>query len=124
MPDETKGAADIRGMVRSELEGIANAELKRELRQYIIEPQREVRKWDYSLSGEQLPVWIVARFPGHDRALAYSEFGHGTRGDHWGIVRPSDNYFGRDDSWFLRLEDAFINSGRFSGPIPDHYEIP
>jgi hypothetical protein len=83
-----------------------------------------MKKWDYSTRREHFPVWIVARFPGHDLELAYSEFGHGSYGNHWGIVLHSDNRFGRDDSWFLRLEDAFINSGRFSGPIPDDYEIP
>jgi hypothetical protein len=102
MPDETKNVTHIREMVRAQLDGMAGIELKRELSEYIIEPYREMRKWDYSLSGEQFPVWIVARFPGYDLGLAYSEFGHGARGDHWGIVQLSDNHFGRDDSWFLR----------------------
>lgn len=124
MPDENKNAEDIKELVRAELDKITNVELRTELAQYIIEPVREMRNWDYSTSGEQFPVWIVARFPGHDVELAYSDFGHGTRGDRWGRVLLSDTRFGMDDSWFLRLEDAFINSGRYSGPIPDDYEIP
>jgi hypothetical protein len=124
MPEETKKAEDIKELVRAQLDQIANIELRSELTQYIIEPLREMRKWDYSPGGEQFPVWIVAKFPGHDVELAYSDFGHGTRGDRWGIVLQSDDRFGRDDSWFLRLEDAFISSGRYSGPIPDDYEIP
>jgi len=124
MPVDDKNVEDIKALVRSELDKIANVELKSELAQYIIEPLREMRKWDYSTSGEHFPVWIVARFLGHDVELAYSDFGHGTRGDRWGAVLHSDNRFGRDDSWFLRLEDAFINSGRYGGPIPDDYEIP
>jgi hypothetical protein len=29
-----------------------------------------MRKWDYSPGGEQFPVWIVAKFPGHAQAPA------------------------------------------------------
>ena len=123
MRDETT-QAEVEALVQSELDTISSPELKRELAEYLIEPVRETRKWDYSTSGEHFTVWIVARFPGHDVQLAYSDFGHGAYGNRWGIVPQSDNRFGMDDAWFSRLEDAFISSGRYSGPIPDDYEIP
>ena len=124
MTADDKNVEDIKELVRSELEKTTNVELKTELAQYLIEPSREMKKWDYSTKGEHFPVWIVARFPEHDVELAYSDFGHGSYGNHWGIVLRTDNRFGMDDSWYLRLEDAFITSGRYSGPIPDDYEIP
>jgi hypothetical protein len=124
MLDETTPAEDIKTLVRAELDKITNIDPKTELAEYLIEPVREMRKWDYSTSGEHFPVWIVARFPGHDVELAYSDFGHGAYGNRWGRVLQSDSRFGMDDSWFSRLEDAFIGSGRYSGPIPDDYEVP
>jgi hypothetical protein len=122
--DLTEQTKDIKNLVGAEMAKIAGIDLRKEIAQYLIEPVREMRTWDYSTSGERLPVWIVAKFPGHDVELAYSEFGHGVRGDRWGIVLRSDDRFGRDDAWFLRLEDAFISSGRYSSPIPDDYGIP
>ena len=70
-----------------------------------------------------LPCWIVGDFRQRDLGLAYSEFGHGQRGDCWGVVSLSANRFGRDDSWFTSLEDAFINSGFWLGPLPENYEL-
>lgn len=124
MTIEVKRSQDVKELVKEELNRISNLPLKVALTEFIIEPFLQMRKWDYSLTGELLPCWIVANLRQHDMGLAYSQFGHGNRGDHWGIVQRSDRLFQRDDSWFLRLEDAFINSGFWDGPIPDDYEIP
>jgi hypothetical protein len=86
-----------------------------------------VRKlvWPYSKDRPELPCWIFADLskmaPG--LTLAYSEAGHGSYGDHWGIVRTADDHIAGDDHWFLRLEDAFINAGAWDQPLPENYEI-
>jgi hypothetical protein len=115
--------ADVRELVTTEFNQIANPELKEQLARFLCEPFLQVRTWEYSKNKENLPCWIIAELGKHDLGLAYSEFGHGSSGDHWGIVKLSDSYFGRDDSWFLVLEDAFINSGFYDGPLPGNYEI-
>lgn len=114
----------IKKLVQAELDQSTNLPLKEGLRAFLATPALQMRKWDYSRANEMLACWIVADFRDRDMGLAYSELGHGLRGDHWGIVLLSDNHFGRDDSWFMRLEDAFINSGFWSGPLPEDYEIP
>jgi hypothetical protein len=114
---------DIIKLVKAELAQITNVPLKNALTEFLVSPHQQKRVWEYSLDKEQLPCWIVADFKEHELALAYSQFGHGSYGDHWGIVYLADLYFGRDDSWFRFLEDAFINSGRYDGPVPDDYEI-
>ena len=114
----------IKTLVLAELDQISNPVLKEALSAFLVEPVLQSRKWDYSVTGEMLPCWIVADFKKGNMGLAYSSRGHGERGDCWGIVLLSDNRFGRDDSWFLRLEDAFINSGFWDGPLPENYEIP
>lgn len=116
-------AEDIEKLVGAELDQITNIPLKTALIEFLVPPYRQERIWEYSPNQDKLPCWIVADFKQYDLALAYSQFAHGSYGDHWGIVYLSRVYFGRDDSWFQFLEDAFINSGRYDGPIPDGYEI-
>lgn len=115
---------DVKELVQWELNQINNDPLKEALMAFLVTPRLQKRTWDYSTTNEVRACWIVADFRERDMGLAYSELGHGARGDHWGIVLLSANNFGRDDSWFVRLDDAFINSGFWHGPIPDDYEIP
>ncbi len=41
---------------------------------------------------------------------------HCRRGDCWGVVKLTHEWFGREDSWFLTLHDARINSGQYPAP--------
>lgn len=124
MSEQTKTPREVAALVAEQMGRIADPLLRDELKGYLVEPFVQTRKWDYSLTGERLPCWIVADFRERDAALAYSEHGHGARGDCWGVVSLSEDYFGRDDSWFLRLEDAYIASGFCRQPLPDDYEVP
>lgn len=124
MTTEHKDPERVKTLVLVQLEQIDNPLLREALGAFLVEPILQFRKWDYSTTEEVLPCWIVADFKNRDLGLAYSEYGHGKRGDCWGVVVLSENRFGRDDSWFTRLEDAFINSGFWDGPLPDDYEIP
>jgi hypothetical protein len=82
-------------------------------------------RWPYSSEQTEFPCWVIADLAPKKAGftLAYCEFGHGARGDCWGIVGTNEESFGRDDSWFLRLEDAFIAAGVWSDPLPEHYEV-
>ena len=123
MSESINQAEVVRQRVEVELNQIANLQLKDVLSGFLVHPYLQIGHGNTHRTREQLPCWIVADLRRQDLALAYSEFGHGSYGNHWGIVKLLESYFGRDDSWFLLLEDAFINSGSYKGAIPDDYEI-
>ena len=113
-------SADIESLVRAELSRFRIAAMRDFIERHLTSPTVHVRKWDYSLTGAKYPCWLVADFRRNDTGIAYSTFGHA---DPWGVVLISDDRFGRDDSWFLTLEDAVINSGCWTGELPEDYEI-
>jgi hypothetical protein len=82
-------------------------------------------RWPYGKEKSEITCWIVADLASEKEGmvLAYSEAGHGAYGHTWGIVMKADQDVGRDDSWFLRLEDAFISAGVWHQPLPEGYEI-
>jgi hypothetical protein len=123
MKESGNKAEDVRQLVETELNQMTNFQLKDALMKFLVPPYLQIRTWEYSLDKERLPCWIIANLQRHDLGLSFSEFGHGSYGNRWGIVHLSETYFGRDDSWFLFLEDAFITSGSYGGPLPDDYEI-
>ena len=114
---------EIATLVEREVNTIVNEPLKARLLDVLVHPHVQMRNWDYSLTHERFPCWIVAEFRGASLALAYTTTGHGSRGDCWGVVRLPGEWFGRDDSWFVTLEDALISSGQYDGPVTDDYEI-
>src|SRR5437016_156113 len=102
--NEFSGKAEaIKKRVTAELNRITNAPLKAALTEYLVSPYRQERIWEYSPSQESHPCWIIADLKANDLAIAYSQFGHGSYGNHWGVVYLSDIYFGRDDAWFQFL---------------------
>ena len=114
---------EIARLVERELATTMNEAVKSGLLDVLVPPYLQMRRWDYSLTRELLPCWIVAELPGTHLGLAYAPLGHGSRGDCWGVVEVNGDRFGRDDSWFIALEDALINSGQYSGPLPEDYEV-
>ena len=92
------------------------------MERHLVEPVLHLRTWEYSAEPCQYPCWLVAKLAKGKVYIVFSEYGHG-RTDHWGIVAPDDKSFGMDSSWFPTLEDAFINSGFWEGPIPGDYEV-
>jgi len=114
---------EIACLVEREVNTAMNESVKSGLLDVLVPPRLQMRTWDYSLTRERLPCWIVAEFPGTHLGLAHSSMGHGRRGDCWGVVELNGDRFGRDDSWFATLEDALINSGQYHGPVPEDYEI-
>ena len=114
---------EIARLVEREVNTITNEPIKSCLLGALVLPHLQMRRWVYSTADELLPCWIVADFRGMNRGLAYSPMGHGRRGDCWGVVELSGTSFGRDDSWFMTLEEALINSGHYHRPVPEDYEI-
>lgn len=102
-------AADVAALVARELAAIADVAVREGLRSRLTYPTADPRDWDYGSAGEQYPCWIVAAQVGIDTAIVYSEHGFGPS-DPWGIVSTSSTWFGMDSAWFLRLEDAFVQS--------------
>ncbi len=109
----------VQNLIQAELATftIVSAEL---LKPFLIRPLVQVRQWEYAKLNQAFPVWVIADFGKRDIGLAFSEFTHH---DRWGIIRTTDQHFGGDDSWFLCLEDAFIQSGFYTGNLPNDYEI-
>jgi hypothetical protein len=116
---------DIAALLEAEYGASTHIPLREALAPYICHPYERVLRWPWSSQKPDAACWIVADLASKKEGvtLAFCERGHGERGDHWGIVLKSDTVIGRDDSWFLRLEDAFINAGVWSEPLPKEYEI-
>jgi hypothetical protein len=101
---------EVAVLVQRELAAIEDSEVRNALRRFLVPPLRHLRNWDYGAGGEQYPCWTVALDRDLDIALLYSEHGHGPS-DPWGMVCASGKpWFGMDSGWFLRFEDAFIES--------------
>ncbi len=112
----------LESIIAAELEHFRIEEMREFARQHLIAPKLHYRRWDYSREPVSYPCWLIADFRDSDLGMAYSEYGHGTH-DPWGVVLISGEGFERDDSWFLTLEDAVINTGRWHGALPENYEI-
>ena len=82
-------------------------------------PRLECRAWDWN-NGQNVHVWIVACLDAMNLVFAYSRDGYS---DPWGVLSSTDNGLGMDAQWYLSLEDAFISSGAWTGPVPQDFEI-
>jgi hypothetical protein len=108
----------IASLVEREVNTTMNESVKSCLRDALVRPHLQMRQWDYSLSNELLPCWIVAEFRGTHMGLAYSPMGHGRRGDCWGVVELTGDRFGRDDSWFRHIGGRAHQLRAVSRPPP------
>ena len=109
MSQDALSAPDVTAFARRELEAIADPVVREALSQRLVDPELHLRDWEYGAPGERYPCWTVAKDLPSDCALVYSLHGHGP-GNPWGLVALSNAWFGMDSGWFLRLEDAFVES--------------
>lgn len=100
----------IKKLIAIELEKISNDKVRNALSRILVEPNPQLRNWDYGKPGEKYTCWIVAEHLTSDTALVFSDFGFGSLGNPWGLVGISHNWFGMDSSWFTNLEAAFLDS--------------
>jgi len=82
----------------------------------LIEPERAERAWEYGDIGERYPHWIVARDQARGIELVYCDRGFGPEMP-WGFVSVADQSLGTDGQWSWYLEEAFVRSGLWEGPI-------
>ncbi len=122
--EQVEAAEGIEARVEAEYGRAAYIPLRQALTPYRVAPSVRMLRWPYEAEPKDYPCWVIADL-GPDRPflLAYSRFGHGTRGDCWGILAAGERWYGRDDSWFLRLEDAFVGAGAWHGTLPQGYEV-
>jgi hypothetical protein len=137
-------AEDVKRMIEAECSAAAYIPLRQAIAPFLIEPYARMLEWPYSsrrserscwvirtlalpflVRRAKYPCWIIADLgscrPGY--TLAYSSYGHGSRGNPWGTILADEQSFRMDDRWFTCLEDAFINSGAWTEPLPPEYEI-
>lgn len=116
---------DIAKLVEEECAVATFIPLAKALAPFRVSPFVRTLRWRYSKDERDFPCWIFADLGKKKTGLtlAYCEFGHGESGDHWGVVGTEEGSFGGDDSWFLRLEDAFISAGAWSERLPESYEV-
>jgi hypothetical protein len=116
---------EMKRLIEAGFEAATYIPLRQALSPHLVEPSVRMLEWPCATPPVEYPCWIIADLGFHSPSmtLAYSEHGHGSYGDPWGVVLSSDTWFGLDDSWFSCLEDAFINSGAWTQPLPAEYEI-
>jgi hypothetical protein len=105
--------AQVQALLEQELELLHDAVVREALARRLIVPEYHLRAWDYGAVDEQYPCWTIAKDASSDSALVFSEHGHGPHSP-WGLVSTSHLWFGMDSGWFLRLEDAFVDSAMSS----------
>lgn len=109
-------------LVTQEMDLIENPAMKTELSKYLVAPTLQRRKWQYSNPPSEFTCWMVAVFPTRGLGIVYCDQGHGPDSP-WALVDLETQWFGMDSEWFLRLDDAFIRSGMWKGPLPPDYEV-
>lgn len=118
-------AEEILRLVQAECAQARYIPLEPALRPYRVQLFVRTLTWEYGEGCPAYPAWVVAELGPErpDLQLAFSEHGHGRRGDTWGILFAASGWFGMDSSWFKRLEDAFIDTGCWPGPLPSGYAV-
>jgi len=111
-------------LVRAEIDAASYIPLLEVLAPFLVTPiERALFGW--GADRPRVRCWVVADL-GPERegtTLVYCAGGQGAHADHWGIVKKTDDWVGRDDSWFSCLEDAAISAGIWHGALPAEYEI-
>ncbi|MBW3623817.1 MAG: hypothetical protein KY468_10470 [Armatimonadetes bacterium] len=115
-------SAQLKQLIEEELSHIIDTQRREALRSVRVNPSLEYRDWNYGHEGEQFPCWVVSNAPGRSVVLVFCEYGFGPESP-WGALHPSDS-LGMDAQWFSSLDDAFIVSGLWDGPVPNGYEVP
>jgi|SRR5882724_4693104 len=112
-------SANIIERLDAELSQFANAERRDAFRALLCAPTVESRTWDWN-DGREVKICVFARAPADRIVFAYAIDGYS---DHWGALFEGDTSLGMDAQWYLYLEDAFVSSGAWHGPIELDHEI-
>ncbi|MBI1852616.1 MAG: hypothetical protein HYR85_19915 [Planctomycetes bacterium] len=113
---------DVKKLVAEQLERIADLARRDALAAILRDPVLEFHRWVSRDPASGIPVWILTEASEHGDRLAYTDAGFAPH-DPWGYVDPRYGYVAIDFMWFTSLDDAFINSGMWKGPLPPDYEV-
>jgi hypothetical protein len=111
---------EVREVVARELARAPDGDRRAAFEQLLCEPYQQTRVWDWANSDEQVPVWIFAVSADGRIGFAYSRAGYQ---DPWGALFMNEDSLGMDAQWYLYLDDAFIDSGVWTGPVPAGFEV-
>jgi len=115
----------VKALVAQELSTVSDPYRREALGALLLpEPRHEERDWDYGAPGERYPYWVVAEAPERGIILVYCEQGFGPEfpwgflfTDPTGQLAPEELTLGMDAQWNWYLEEAFVRSGLWPGPL-------
>ena len=106
----------VKALVSHQLAIIENPERREALLRLLTEPVLEHRAWQYGPVPQRFPCWVVGRAPAEGLAFVYCEHGFGPAFP-WGCVEDDSGGLGMDAQWNWYLEEAFVQSGLWPGPV-------
>jgi len=100
-------AAEIKSLVDTEVEKIADSQVGDHVRRLLVQPKCELRPWNYQ-GASAYPCWIVISDPISGVGVAYSDQGFGPKAP-WGLLWIGGGRLdmGDESCWFTSLEEAF-----------------
>lgn len=102
-------AADMRMLVREQLELIDDPVVREGLSRVLVSPRERTLAWEYGGGDETYPGWMVAEHPESDTGIAWCGHGFGPKMP-WGLVSLTSDSMGMDCSWYPSLRVAFLES--------------
>lgn len=116
-------ASDVEALFESELARIDQPDRVAVIRELRVPARCEDRPWNYGRPGTH-PCWVVLEDPESHMAVVYCEHGFGPSFP-WGVLWTAgpDLSMGRDDGWFVTLEDAARHIPAWHGENPPDYEV-
>jgi hypothetical protein len=106
---------ELERRIHRELALIDLSDRRGQLEALLIEPTSRERLWDYGEPDERYQHWVVAR-DSSGIELVYCDQGFGPEMP-WGFLHTDDESLGMDGQWSWCLEEAFVRSGLWTGPI-------
>ncbi len=115
--------AVLEALLVSEIERIAQPDLRALAQSLRVPLYVEERPWDYGIEGQSYPCWIAFAHQPSNTAIVYCSEGFGPAYP-WGLLFLTEpRNMGMDSQWFLSVEDALRNCPAWSGVNPAGYEI-
>jgi hypothetical protein len=106
-------AETLKVLIDRELNHVTDARVLENIRSLLVEPELELRDWDYGGPGEKYPCWTVLKHLASNTGIAYSESGFGPRSP-WGLVwlgeEENRRSMGTDAGWHTCFLDAYFES--------------
>jgi hypothetical protein len=117
--DDSPKGPSIKDRVECEMESFRIEGLREWAMTTLVATQKESRIWMHDAGSPLVEVVIVAERADKLIRIGYCD----TRPlGPWRVLVHDDPTFGRDDSWFQYLEDAFVSLG-WPGKLPTDYTV-